>query len=94
MNTQTLTFQNPIIRGETKITEITLNKPNVSAMRGLSLNALLNMDVGTIADILPRISEPVLAPSEINKMGCADILQAGIMVAGFFLPTSEPDEMA
>lgn len=94
MPTKTLKLNTPIVRGENQLTEITLFKPNVAAMRGVSLNALLNMQVDAIAEMLPRISDPKLLPVEIEKMDCVDLLQAGVMIASFFLPEPELDGTA
>lgn len=91
MKTRTLKLQEPIIRGENIITEIVLHKPNVSAARGTSMSSIVNMNVDAIATILPRISEPKLIDTEVEKMDVADLLQAGIMIAGFFLPISEEE---
>jgi len=93
MNTQTLKLNTPIRRGDNEVTAITLHKPNVSAMRGISLNSLLNMNVDAIVETLPRISDPKILPAEIEKMDCADLLQSGILIASFFLQTSDQEGM-
>jgi hypothetical protein len=94
MTTQTLNLQNPIVRGDKNIAEITLHNPNVAAMRGISLNALLNMNVDAIVEVLPRISDPQLTAREVEKLSCPDLLQAGIKIASFFLPSGELGETA
>jgi hypothetical protein len=94
MPPKTLKLYSSIVRGENQLTEITLFKPNVAAMRSVSLNALLNMQVDAIAEMLPRISDPKLLPVEIEKMDCVDLLQAGVMIASFFLPEPELDGTA
>lgn len=94
MNTQTLRLNTPIKRGDREIAEITLHKPNVGAMRGVSMRMLLDMHVDAIVAVLPRITDPQLTEVEINKLDAPDLLQAAILVAGFFLPTSEYQEVA
>lgn len=94
MNTQTLKLATPIKRGDKEIAEITLHKPNVGAMRGVSMRLLLDMNVDAIVTVLPRISDPQLTEVEINKLDAPDLLQAGILVAAFFLPPSEYQEAA
>lgn len=94
MNTQTLKLNSPIVRGDKEIAAITLHKPNVSAMRGVSMRLLLDMNVDAIVAVLPRISDPQLTEAEINKLDAPDLLQAAILVAGFFLPTSEYQDAA
>ena len=94
MQTKTLKLNTPIVRGENQLTEITLFQPNVAAMRSVSLNALLTMQVDAIAEMLTRISDPKLLPVEINGMDCVDLLQSGVMIASFFLPTADQEEAA
>lgn len=94
MNTQTLNLNSPIVRGDKEITSITLHKPNVSAARGLSMRALLDMNMDAITAILPKISDPQIASQEIEKMDVVDLLQAGILIASFFLPISDQEGMA
>jgi len=86
MQAKTLNLSAPIVRGANAISQINLIKPNVAAMRGVSLNALLNMNVDAIVELIPRISEPTLVAMEVAQMDCVDILQAGIVIASFFLP--------
>lgn len=94
MNTQTLKLNTPIKRGDKEIAEITLHKPNVSAMRGVSMRALLDMNVDALLSVLPKVSEPPLHESELNAIDLPDLLQAGVMVASFFLPASEYQDVA
>lgn len=93
MSSKTLNLRTPIVRGETTIAEIRLHKPNVSALRGVSLNFLLNMHSDTISDVIPRICEPTLTPYEVATMDCADILQAGLVIASFFIPETDLELM-
>lgn len=94
MPTQTLKLTKPITRGETQISEITLHAPNVGAMRGVSMRAILDINVDALVTVLPRISDPKLTEQEVDKLDLPDLLQAGILVASFFLPDPEQMEMA
>lgn len=94
MNTQTLKLSTPIKRGDKELTEIVLHKPNVAAMRGIALRLLLDMNVDAVVAVLPRISDPQLSEGEINNLDAPDLLQAAILVAGFFLPASDYQEAA
>lgn len=94
MSTKTLTLQSPITRGDKNIAEITLHQPNVAAMRGVSMRAVLDMQVDAIATVLPRISEPKMLEREVDNLALPDLLQAGILVASFFLPDSDQPEVA
>lgn len=92
MKTQIITLESPLSRGESKIETITLHRPNAGALRGISLSAIMNMDVSAIATLLPRISEPTLIEGEVDRMDPADLLQAGIAAASFFMPQRVLDE--
>lgn len=92
MKTQTITLESPLFRGESKIVTIMLHQPNARALRGISLSSIMNMDVSAIAALLPRISEPTIIEAEVDKMDPADLLQAGMAVASFFLPQRDLDD--
>jgi hypothetical protein len=86
MKTQSITLECPLSRGETKIGTITLRRPNAGALRGIGLRSIMDMDVSAIATLLPRISDPTLIEADVDAMDPADLLQAGMAVASFFLP--------
>jgi len=94
MNTQILKLTTPITRGEKQITEITLHKPNVGAMRGVSMRGLLDMNVDALIAVLPRITDPKLTELEVNNLDLPDLLQAGIAVASFFIPMTDIESPA
>lgn len=85
-DTKTITLESPIQRGEQTITTVTVRKPNTGALRGVSLTNLLQLEVAAIATVLPRITDPVLTPQDINNLDPADLVQLGGEVAGFLLP--------
>jgi len=84
--TETVPLDTPIKRGEQTITEITLRKPDSGGLRGVSLTALLQMDVDALTAVVPRISTPTLTAPEVRAMDPADLVQIGGAVAGFLLP--------
>lgn len=86
MSTVKITLDTPIARGDTQITVITLRKPNVGALRGVSLSDLLQLDVTALTTVLPRITEPTLTAHDVSQMDPADLVQLGGEVAGFLLP--------
>jgi hypothetical protein len=61
---EVVTLDYPIKRGDTEVKEITLRKPLAGQLRGIKLGELLNLDVGSVQMILPRISTPTLLPHE------------------------------
>lgn len=78
----------PIQRGETEIKEVTLRKPLAGQLRGIKLTELLNLDVGSVQQVLPRISTPSLQPHEIAQLDPADLAELGVKVAAFFVRKS------
>ncbi|MCL1074839.1 phage tail assembly protein [Shewanella dokdonensis] len=86
MSTETVTLDNPISRGDTQITDITLRKPKAGELRGLNLNDILNMDVNSLTILLPRISSPMLTKDEARQLEPEDLLLLGGAVANFLLP--------
>jgi hypothetical protein len=94
VTTQTLKLNTPIKRGDKEISEIVLHKPNVAAMRGISLYALINMNVDALLTVLPKISDPKLTEHDLNHLDLPDLLQAATVVAGFFVTVEEDQEAA
>ncbi|CUY31940.1 phage tail assembly protein [Serratia marcescens] len=85
---QPITLDVPIVRGTTQITEVTVNKPNSSALRGTRLQALIETDVDSLIKVLPRITTPSLTAAEVANLDPADLYQLSQAVAIFFLPSS------
>lgn len=50
----------PIKRGETEITRVTVRKPKSGELRGVRLQVLMEMDVISMTEVLPRITDPSL----------------------------------
>lgn len=73
----------PIQRPGQTIDALQLRKPSAGELRGLSLVAVLQMDVDALAALLPRISTPTIHKAEALTMDPADLLACGIVVAGF-----------
>jgi hypothetical protein len=84
--TESVTLDAPITRGEQTVSEVTLRKPTAGELRGTSLNALVNLDVDALCKVLPRISSPTLTEFDVQQMDSADLVQLGVAFAGFLLP--------
>ncbi|WHS99367.1 MAG: hypothetical protein LZT29_02367 [Pantoea stewartii] len=87
-NEKTVTLDTPIQRGKTEIKEIVLRKPQSGALRGVRLQALMEMDVNAVMAVLPRVSAPALTAQEVNEMDPADLLALSVEVVTFLLPKS------
>lgn len=77
-----------IRRGEHEITALQLRKPESGELRGLSLTALLGMDVGAIINLLPRITVPPITTVEAEQLDLADLTACALEVADFLLPAN------
>lgn len=85
-NLKSVKLQNPIVRGETKITEVTLREPKSGELRGLSMIELIQLQFEAVATLLPRISNPPLIEDEVSDLAPADFLKLSTEVADFLLP--------
>lgn len=84
----TVVLDEPIRRSETEIREVVVRKPNSGALRGVRLQALLEMDVNYMTDVLPRVTTPALTKPEILAMDPGDLLNLSVEVVNFLLPKS------
>lgn len=73
----------PVKRGESILSTITLRKPSSGELRGIQLADLLQMDVGALIKLVPRISQ--LTEAEVRAMDPADLVAVGVKVTGFLL---------
>ncbi|EIW8468525.1 phage tail assembly protein [Klebsiella pneumoniae] len=78
----------PVQRGATSIREVVLRKPQSGALRGLRLQAVMEMDVASMMTIIPRISSPELTPQEMAELDPADLASMSLEVVLFLLPKS------
>lgn len=83
-----VTLETSIKRGDTDITSVTVRKPQAGALRGIRLQALMDMDVNALMTVLPRVTNPTLTVQEINEMDPADLLSLSVEVITFLLPKS------
>lgn len=88
----TITLETPIKRGETEITQLTINKPNSGALRGASLRGLLDFQTTDILKVAPRVTEPPITDHEAAMLDPADLLQIGAKVTDFLLTTQVKTE--
>lgn len=94
MENTVIPLEKPLKRGETEITKITLHKPDSGALRGVSLRDIIDMNTDAIVVVVPRISDPKIAPQEMPKIDPCDLLSLGAALANFFLPPSLVAEAA
>lgn len=88
-NPNVVILDTPLMRGEQKIEQITLTKPNAGTLRGVSLAALANSDVDALIKVLPRMTYPALAEHEVARLDVSDLISLAGKVVGFLSPASE-----
>jgi len=90
----TVTLDQPITRGNQKITHVTIRRPRAGELRGVQLVNLLQMDVVALQTVLPRVTIPTLNEHELRNMDPADLVQLGTEVTGFLLPKGAQSQSA
>ncbi|HBN5546864.1 TPA: phage tail assembly protein [Enterobacter cloacae] len=86
-NPNIVILDNPLMRGEQKIEQVTLTKPNTGTLRGVSLAALANSDVDALIKVLPRMTYPALTESEVMRLEASDLILFAGKVVGFLSPS-------
>lgn len=79
----------PIVRGETKITSITLRKPKGGELGRLSIQELMQARADSIILLIPRIAIPPITSQEANNLEPEDVAACGGAIIDFFLTASE-----
>lgn len=89
----TVTLSEPIRRGDTAMSSITLRRPNAGELRGLSLQGVLTSDVSAMLTLLPRITQPPLTDDEVANLHPADFVEMAGAARGFFMTAAEKAAM-
>lgn len=87
-DSHTIDLDEPIMMGETKITQLVIRKPNVRALQGVKIADLLQGDVSAICTVLPKVSSPTLTKHQIEQLEPADLAQIGGVMMTFLQPKS------
>ncbi|NIF35378.1 phage tail assembly protein [Enterobacter sp. Tr-810] len=87
-NPNIVILDNPVMRGEQKIEQVTVFKPNAGTLRGVSLAALANSDVDALIKVLPRMTYPALTEHEVTRLEASDLILFAGKVVGFLSPSS------
>ncbi|WP_291969659.1 phage tail assembly protein [Candidatus Symbiopectobacterium sp.] len=83
-----VTLEVPVVRGKTRITEVSIRKLTTGDLRGARLQPLLETDVDALIRVLPRVTVPTLTPEEILNLDPADLYQLEAILTLFFVPNS------
>ncbi len=87
-------LESPIRRGDQVISSLTLRKPDAGTLRGIKLAELLQMDVGSLTMLLPRISTPTLTAADAAKLDPVDLVSIATEVGNFFLPKAQRESLS
>ncbi|MEP9184693.1 phage tail assembly protein [Enterobacter ludwigii] len=87
-NSNIVILDNPVMRGEQKIEQVTVTKPNAGTLRGVSLASLANSDVDALIKVLPRMTYPALTEHEVMRLEASDLILFAGKVVGFLSPSS------
>lgn len=82
-NSKIITLSTALLRGDKQITDITVNKPTVPALKGLKMFDVLQMDVDALQVLLPRVTSPVLHKADFATMEVADFTELAAAAVGF-----------
>lgn len=86
-NSATVTLDEPIVRGDQRVTAVTLRRPKSGELRGIDLAALTNSaDYGALETLIPRISSPTLTRADVANLDPSDLVQFAAAVVLFFVP--------
>lgn len=88
-DTETVTLDTPIIRGEQIISTLTIRKPKTGTLRGLSLADVMKLEVDVMTKLIPRITTPVLVEQDVSNLELSDVVKVATAVVGFFQSPAE-----
>lgn len=87
-NTQKITLKNGIQSGKNLITEFTVRKPLTGDLRGVKLIDFIDLDIDSLAKVLPRITTPSIAEHEVFDLDLLDLSEITKVVIGFLSQNS------
>lgn len=89
-NSHSVKLDAPLQRANgNNITEVQVLKPNSGALRGLNLTELLQMNMGALHIIIPRITQPQITKPDLANLDPADLVALGTAVIGFLVPKAQ-----
>lgn len=88
-DSNTVTLDKPIKRGDQVITAVTVVPPSSSgALRGTRITELMQLHVDSLAILLPRITTPTLTQQDVYNLDPSDFVALAVKVTDFLLPSS------
>jgi hypothetical protein len=87
-NTQQVKLKSGLQSGKTTITELTIRKPLTGDLRGVKLVDFIELDIDSLAKVLPRIATPAIAEHEVFNLDLIDLSEITKVIASFLSETS------
>lgn len=87
--TKQITLEKGVKLGENIITDITITKPLVGHLKGISIKNLIEMQTDEIAKLIPRVTMPSLPQHALDKMDFAEFLTLAGEVMGFLMAAGD-----
>lgn len=82
-------LRHPLPLGEGRdLTGLRLRRPLAGDLRGIKLALLLQMDTDALAQVVERVSEPLLPAARFWALDPEDLTEVAMAVVGFFAPAS------
>lgn len=89
-----VTLSRPVRRDDGDVTEVRLAEPMAGQLRGLKQSDLVQMDVGAMLTLLPRITRPHLNEPECDALTPRDLLKLSQEVVLFFVTSAEIEALS
>lgn len=87
--TKEITLDHGFTQGASKITTVTMHKPNTGHCRGLSLKDVLSFDINSLATLLPRITSPAMSAQNVYELELMDTLKFAEEITNFLAPSAD-----
>lgn len=88
-NTQQVKLKTGFKSGKSTITELTIRKPLTGDLRGIKLVDFIDLDVNSLAKVIPRITTPSIEEHEVFDLDLTDLSVIAQAVAGFLSEKSD-----
>lgn len=82
-NTQQVKLKTGLKSGKSVITELTIRRPLTGDLRGIKLIDFVELDVNSLAKVLPRITTPSIEEHEVFDLDLADLSVIAQALTGF-----------
>lgn len=82
-NTKQITLEKGVKLGENTINDITITKPVVAHLKGISLTKLFNFETDELMKLIPRVTAPSIPQPALSNMDVTEFMTLVGEVVGF-----------